>query len=55
MIFWYRPPKLRAPLYSCLTVRPTSRTETKVCRSEPQGLYGKPCDQRIKGTEGITG
>ena len=38
-----------------LTVRPTSRTGTKVGLSEPAVLYGKAVDQRIKATPGITG
>ena len=38
-----------------LTVRPTSRTGTKVGLSEPAVLYGKAVDQRTKATPGITG
>jgi hypothetical protein len=38
-----------------LTVRPTSRTGTKVGLSEPAVLNGKAVDQRIKATPGITG
>ena len=38
-----------------LTVRPTSRTGTKVGLSEPAVLNGKAVDQRIKATLGITG
>jgi hypothetical protein len=34
----------------CLTVRPTSRTETKVGHSDPGALSGKALAQRIKGT-----
>jgi hypothetical protein len=40
---------------ACLTVRLTSRTETKVGHSDPEVLCGKAFDQRIKGTLGITG
>jgi hypothetical protein len=40
---------------ACLTVRQTSRTETKVGHSDPGVLSGKAPDQRIKGTLGITG
>jgi len=39
----------------CLTIRLTSRIETKVCHSDPIILYGKVIAQRIKGTPGITG
>ena len=39
----------------CLTVRPTSRTGTKVEHSDPVVPYGRAIDQRIKGTPGITG
>ena len=38
-----------------LTVRPTSRTGTKVGLSEPAVLDGKAVDQRTKATLGITG
>ena len=38
-----------------LTVRPTSRTGTKVGLSEPAALNGKAVDQRTKVTLGITG
>ena len=38
-----------------LTVRPTSRTGTKVGLSEPAVLSGKAVDQRTKATLGITG
>ncbi len=38
-----------------LTVRPTSRTGTKVGLSEPAVLNGKAVDQRITVTPGITG
>ena len=38
-----------------LTVRPTSRTGTKVGPSDPVVLYGRAIAQRIKGTLGITG
>ncbi len=37
-----------------LTVRPTSRTEINVGRSDPVVLCGMAIDQRIKGTPGIT-
>ena len=40
---------------TCLTVRPTSRTETKVGHSDPGVLCGMALAQRIKGTPGITG
>jgi Family of unknown function (DUF6467) len=40
---------------ACLTVRETSRTETKVGLSDPAVLYGRAVAQRIKGTPGITG
>jgi hypothetical protein len=40
---------------TCLTVRETSRTETKVGLSDPAVLYGRAVAQRIKGTPGITG
>jgi hypothetical protein len=39
----------------CLTVRPTSRTGTKVEHSDPVVPYGRAIAQRIKGTPGITG
>ena len=38
-----------------LTVRPTSRSGTKVGQSDPVVLYGLAIAQRIKGTPGITG
>ena len=38
-----------------LTVRLTSRTETKVGHSDPVVLCGRAIAQRIKGTLGITG
>ena len=38
-----------------LTVRLTSRTETKVGHSDPVVLRGRAIAQRIKGTPGITG
>jgi Family of unknown function (DUF6467) len=40
---------------ACLTVRETSRTETKVGLSDPAVLNGRAVAQRIKGTPGITG
>jgi hypothetical protein len=40
---------------TCLTVRETSRTETKVGLSDPVVPYGRAIAQRIKGTPGITG
>ena len=40
---------------ACLTVRLTSRTETKVGHSDPVIPYGRVIAQRIKGTPGITG
>jgi Family of unknown function (DUF6467) len=40
---------------TCLTVRPTSRTETKVGHSDPGVPCGRALAQRIKGTLGITG
>ncbi len=40
---------------ACLTVRPTSRAETKVGHSDPGALCGMALAQRIKGTLGITG
>ena len=40
---------------TCLTVRETSRTGTKVGLSDPAVLYGRAVAQRIKGTPGITG
>ena len=39
----------------CLTVRPTSRSGTKVGYSDPVVPYGRAIAQRIKGTPGITG
>ena len=39
----------------CLTVRPTSRTGTKVGHSDPVVPHGRAIAQRIKGTPGITG
>ena len=38
-----------------LTVRPTSRTGTKVGPSDPVVPSGRAIAQRIKGTPGITG
>ena len=38
-----------------LTVRPTSRSGTKVGYSDPVVLHGRAIAQRIKGTPGITG
>ena len=38
-----------------LTVRPTSRAETKVEHSDPVALCGRAIAQRIKATPGITG
>ena len=40
---------------TCLTVRETSRTETKVGLSDPVVPNGRAIAQRIKGTPGITG
>ena len=40
---------------TCLTVRESSRTGTKVGHSDPAILYGRVVAQRIKGTPGITG
>ena len=40
---------------ACLTVRLTSRAETKVDHSDPVALNGMAIAQRIKGTLGITG
>ncbi len=40
---------------ACLTVRVTTRTETKVGHSDPVVLSGRAIAQRIKGTPGITG
>ena len=39
----------------CLTVRQTSRTDTKVGLSDPVILSGKVIDKRTKVTPGITG
>ena len=39
----------------CLTVRVTTRSETKVGLSDPAVLSGKAVAQRIKATSGITG
>ena len=39
----------------CLTVRVTTRSETKVGLSDPAVLNGKAVAQRIKATLGITG
>ena len=39
----------------CLTVRPTSRTGTKVGYSDPVVPHGRAIAHRIKGTPGITG
>ena len=38
-----------------LTVRPTSRSGTKVEHSDPVVPHGRAIAQRIKGTPGITG
>ena len=38
-----------------LTVRPTSRSGTKVGQSDPVVRHGSAIAQRIKGTPGITG
>ena len=38
-----------------LTVRPTSRSGTKVGYSDPVVLHGRAIAQRITGTPGITG
>ena len=38
-----------------LTVRPTSRSGTKVGYSDQVVLHGRAIAQRIKGTPGITG
>ena len=40
---------------ACLTVRLTSRAETKVGHSDPVVPRGRAIAQRIKGTPGITG
>ena len=40
---------------ACLTVRLTSRAETKVGYSDPVVPHGRAIAQRIKGTLGITG
>ena len=40
---------------ACLTVRQTSRTDTKVGHSDPVVPHGRAIAQRIKGTPGITG
>ena len=40
---------------TCLTVRGTPRTGTKVGHSDPAVLCGRAVAQRIKGTPGITG
>ena len=39
----------------CLTVRPTSRADTKVGLSDPVVLSGKAIAKRTKVTPGITG
>ena len=39
----------------CLTVRLTSRTDTKVALSDPVVLSGNAIAQRIQATLGITG
>ena len=41
--------------YTCLTVRLTNQTETKVGHSDPVIFSEKIIAQRIKGTLGITG
>jgi len=46
---------LSAKAKGCLTVRQTSRADTKVGLSDPVVLYGRAIAQRIKGTPGITG
>jgi len=46
---------LNSIVKTCLTVRPTSQTETKVGYSDPVVFRGKAIAQRIKGTPGITG
>jgi hypothetical protein len=46
---------LSARAQTGLTVRPTSRAETKVGPSDPVVLSGRAIAQRIKGTPGITG
>jgi hypothetical protein len=45
----------RAMAKACLTVTPTSETETKVGHSDPVVPRGRAIAQRIKGTPGITG
>jgi hypothetical protein len=40
---------------TCLTVRLTNQTGTKVDHSDPVILQGMIIAQRIKGTPGITG
>ena len=46
---------LSAMAEASLTVRLTSRTETKVGHSDPVVPSGRAIAQRIKGTLGITG
>ncbi len=46
---------LSARAQARLTVRLTSRAETKVGSSDPVVLSGRAIAQRIKGTPGITG
>ena len=46
---------LRIWLEARLTVRLTSRADTKVGLSDPVALCGRAIAQRIKGTPGITG
>ena len=46
---------LRIWLEARLTVRHTSRADTKVGFSDPVVLHGRAIAQRIKGTPGITG
>jgi len=43
-----------AMVYTCLTVRQTSQTETKVRHSDPMVFCGIAIAQRLKGTLGIT-
>lgn len=42
-------------VYTCLTVRLTNRTETKVGHNDPMVFSENAIAQRIKGTLGITG
>ena len=52
-LFGNQPQSVKAE--ACLTVRPTSRTGTKVGLSDPVVPHGRAIAQRIKGTPGITG